>query len=130
MRKRKYSNIDFRTIEKAQLKKLLEIDAREVVHSMRYRGYSTPKWVEEYIMENCEDLWTYTHSYYRLSSMIKFDLKKEMYTVDFKPEIVESVTESVLRKFLKMRINLFTSDMFKQCSPRVRAIYMEVKLQK
>lgn len=130
MRKRKYLNIDFRAIEKAQLQKLLEIDAREVVHSMRYRGYSTPKWVEEYIMENCEDLWTYTHSYYRLSSMIKFDLKKEMYTVDFKPEIVESVTESVLRKFLKMRINLFTSDMFKKCSPRVRAIYMEVKLQK
>ena len=130
MRKRKYTNIDFKTLTKEQILKLLELDAREVVASMRYRGYTTPQWVEEYIMEHCEELWTYTHSYFRLSSMIKFDMKKELYTVELDRNIIENVPESILRKFLSNRINLFTSEMFKDCSPRIRSIYMEVKLKR
>ena len=130
MKQRKYTAIDFNKLNKEQLMQLLDRDTRGVVRNMKYRGYIMPLWIEEYIMEHCEDLWTYTNSYSRLSSMIKFDILKEEYILTIDNNILDSVPESILRKFIESRIGLFTPDLIRGCSPLVRCIYMEIKLTK
>ena len=132
MKKRKnyYANMNLDTMNKDQLLKLLEQDSRRVIKSMKINKHPVPEWIEDWIMKNCEDLWTFTDSYTKLSSMIIFDNSIEEYRVNIDLNIMESVTESVLRKFLYTRKYLLKPEMFKNASPRIKAIWFEVQLRK